>query len=367
MRKIKHVWKQITDLENITTAIMRASDKKKHRKAVQRILENIDFYALKIQGMLINQTYIPSPYISATITDGRKERLIHKPQFYPDQIIHWALVLPLQEMWGKSLYPFSCGSIPGRGLHMGAVAVKRWLKNDKKNTKYCYKIDISKYYPSIDQDILINQFRKQIHEPEVLWLIESIIRSHDKGLPIGNFTSQWFANLYLKNFDWWVKQDLKVPYYIRYIDDIVVFHRNKKELHKIRKQIEIKLKDDYHVKIKNNWQVFRTDSRGVDFLGFRFYHYKTIIRKSTCHRMARRIKGVSKKPDISLTDASAVMSYMGITSHCNSKNFINRYVVPFVSIKKLKEIHRENSKSFPTPKKQSYDYTSKRLCNYNAI
>jgi len=149
----------------------------------------------------------------------------------------------------------------------------------RKTQSIVIKIDISKYYPSIDQDILINQFRKQIHEPEVLWLIESIIRSHDKGLPIGNFTSQWFANLYLKNFDWWVKQDLKVPYYIRYIDDIVVFHRNKKELHKIRKQIEIKLNDDYHVKIKNNWQVFRTDSRGVDFLGFRFFRDKTILRK----------------------------------------------------------------------------------------
>ncbi len=349
MRKVKHVWEQIIDLENITTAIIRASEKKRGRKAVQKILENINFYALNIQKMLTAQTYVPSPYIPATIKDGRKERLIHKPQFYPDQIIHWALVLPLQETWEKSLYPFSCGSIPGRGLHMGATAVKRWLKNDKKNTKYCYKIDITKYYPSIDQDILINQFRKQIHEPEVKWLIEIIIRSHDKGLPIGNFTSQWFANLYLKDFDWWAKQELKVPYYIRYIDDIVIFHRNKKELHKIRKQIEIKLEQTYHLRIKDNWQVFKTDSRGVDFLGFRFFHYKTIMRKSTCFRMAHRIKHISEKPRISLTDASAVMSYMGITTHCNSKNFIARYVVPFVSIRKLKEIHRENSAIIASP------------------
>ena len=346
MHKIKHVWEKITDLNNIKTAILCASAKKKHRKVVQKVLSGIDVYALEIQNMLLEKTFTPARYIPVQIRDGsaQKTRLIHKPRFYPDQCIHWALSLPLQDAWGKSIYPYSCGSIPGRGLHMGARALKRWLANDPKGTKYCYKFDVRKYYPSIDHDVLINQFQRKIHDPDALWLIEKIIRSIDHGLPIGNFTSQWFANLYLSDFDWWVRQDQGMKYYQRYIDDVVIMHHNKKELHSLRKRIEEKLINEYKLTIKDNWQVFKVDSRGIDFLGYRFFYHKTIIRKSTAYRLAKRVKKVSRKPEISLSDASAIMSYLGITRHCNSYNFVKRYVVPFVSLSELKEIHRENCK-----------------------
>jgi len=226
---------------------------------------------------------------------------------------------------------------------MGATAVKRWMKNDEKNTKYCYKIDISKYYPSIDQDVLMSQFSRMFHEPEVVSLIDKIVHSHNKGLPIGNFTSQWFANLYLKDFDWWAKQELKVPYYMRYIDDIVFFHRSKKELHNIRAQVEKELSSVYRLKIKPNWQIFKVDGRGVDFLGYRFFHGMTIIRKRTAFRISRRMKAVGEKSEPTASDASAVMSYLGITAHCNSKLFVDRFILPYISIRYMKEIHRENS------------------------
>ncbi len=346
MHKIKHVWEKITDLENIKTAIVCASAKKLHRKSVQRVLMDVDLHAREIQHMLLSKTYKPSPYIPMTVQDGsaQKTRLIHKPQFYPDQCIHWALSLPLQETWGKSIYPYSCGSIPGRGLHMGARAMKRWLANDPKGTKYCYKFDIRKYYPSVNLDRLMNQFTRKIHDPDALWLIGQIVYSHDQGLPIGNFTSQWFANLYLSDFDWWVRQNYGMRYYQRYIDDVVILHNNKRTLHKMRNQIERVLSAHYGLKIKPTWQVFRVDSRGVDFLGYRFYHNKTIIRKTTAYRIAKRVRKVSRKPEATMTDASAVMSYMGVTKHCDSYNFLNRYVIPFVSLRMLKEIHRENCK-----------------------
>ncbi len=344
MRKTKHVWKQITDLDNIKLAIGRASEKKRHRHIVQKVLSNLDFYALEIQRMLVEKTFVPTPYIPVTIRDGasQKTRLIHKPAFYPDQVVHWALVLPLQEGWRKSIYPYSCGSIPGRGLHSGATAMKRWLANDRKGTKYCYKIDIRKYYPSVDHEILYEKFARRIHDADALWLIRAVIDSHDQGLPIGNFTSQWFANLYLADFDWWVRQELGARYYQRYIDDIVVLHGNKRELHAMRRRIEEKLAREYRLDIKQNWQVFKTDSRGIDFLGYRFFHHKTILRKRTAYRLARRMRLISRKDMPSVRDASAVMSYMGITTHCDSRNFVQRYVVPFVSLFRMKEIHREN-------------------------
>jgi RNA-directed DNA polymerase len=345
MKRIKHVWKKIIDPENIRTAIIRASEKKRERPAVQRVLSDIDRHVQIVHDLLKEDRYVPSPYVEVVIRDGcsQKERIIHKPKFFPDQIIHWALALPVQDQWKNSLYQYACGSIPGRGLHMGATAVKRWMKNDEKNTKYCYKIDISKYYPSIDQNVLMGQFSKMFHEPEVVNLIGKIVGSHSKGLPIGNFTSQWFANLYLKDFDWWAKQELRVPYYMRYIDDIVFFHRNKKELHNIRAQVEKRLLSVYRLKIKPNWQIFKVDGRGVDFLGYRFFHGMTIIRKRTAFRLTRRMRSIGKKDAPTLGDASAVMSYMGITAHCNSKMFVDRFILPYISIAHMKEVHRENS------------------------
>jgi hypothetical protein len=254
-------------------------------------------------------------------------------------------VLPLQDSWTKSVYPLSCGSIPGRGLHTGARAMKRWLSNDRKGTRYCYKIDIRKYYPSIDLDILYNMLSRHMDDADALWLLRTVVYSHAPGLPIGNFTSQWFANLYLSHFDWWVRQTLGVAYYVRYIDDIVLLHGSKKELHVMRRRIEDMLSNEYHLTIKRNWQVFKVDGRGVDFLGFRFFHGYTTIRKTTAYRIARKIRKIGRKPYPGPSDASSAMSYMGITTHCDSFNFMRRYILPFISIYRCKEAHREACKA----------------------
>ena len=347
MRRIKHVWEKITSLENIETAIVRASQKKKNRRLVQKILCNRKAYALEIQKMLLDKSFTPTPYIPIKVRDSGsgKIRLIHKPSFYPDQIIHWALVLPFEDRWKKAVYPLSCGSIPGRGLHLGARAMKRWLANDLKGTKYCYKIDIRKYYPSVDLNILYAYFERHVADKDALWLIHKVISSHDKGLPIGNFTSQWFANLYLSGFDWWVRQTLGVKYYVRYIDDIVLLHGNKRQLHDMRRAIEDRLRNCYHLDIKADWQVFRVDGRGVDFLGYRFFHGHTVIRKRTAYRIARKIREIGTHVRCSLSDASSVMSYLGITTHCDSYNFMRHYVLPFISIAYCKEVHREACKA----------------------
>jgi RNA-directed DNA polymerase len=343
VHKIKHVWERITSLENIEQAILCASRNKKSRRLVQKVLSDRKAYALKIQKMLLEKTFKPTKYVPIQVRDGasNKIRLIHKPAFYPDQIVHWALVLPFQDVWEKRIYPLSCGSIPGRGLHRGARAMKRWLSNDRKGTKYCYKIDIRKYYPSVDLDILYGQFCKQVADKDALWLFDKVIHSHAPGLPIGNYTSQWFANLYLSGFDWWVRQELGAKYYVRYIDDIVILNGNKKELHRMRRLIEEKLALDYHLTIKRTWQVFKVDGRGVDFLGYRFFHGFTVIRKRTAYRMARRIRMIGSSLTKTVTDASAVMSYLGIARHCDSLHFLQRRVLPFVSIFQCKEIHRE--------------------------
>lgn len=166
---------------------------------VAHILSHIETYVSAVQKLLLAQTYKPAPYIEMIVKDGatHKERKIFKPKYYPDQIVHWALMLQIQPIIIRGMYAYSCGSVPGRGSSLGQKKIREYLDTDVKGTKYCLKMDISKFYPSIQNAILKQKFRKIIKDRRCLWLIDQIVDSA-QGLPIGNYTSQWFSNFYLE-------------------------------------------------------------------------------------------------------------------------------------------------------------------------
>ena len=199
MKRVGYIYEKICSVDNIKRAILKASECKRSRPNVKKILDDMDGYARKIQSMLKNHSYIPSPYQISVIHDNcaGKDRTIYKPKFYPDQIIHWSLMLQLQAPIMRGMYAWSCGSIPGRGIHYCKKHIEKIIRQDRKNTKYCLKMDISKFYPSINKDLLKTSFRSLIKDGEALWLIDTIIDSSEVGIPIGNYTSQWFANWYL--------------------------------------------------------------------------------------------------------------------------------------------------------------------------
>lgn len=345
MKRIGNIYEKITRLENIESAIFHAAKGKSSRKNVSKILDCPTYYAMKIQEMLKEHTYIPSPYIEMKILDGvrKKERIIYKPHFYPDQVIHWALMLQIEDILMKGMYEFCCASIKGRGLLYGKRHLDKILVDDRKYTKYCLKLDVKKFYPSIDKEILKQKFRKRIKDKETLHLIDLIIDSSDEGVPIGNFTSQWFANFYLQDLDHYIKEELKVKYYIRYMDDMVLFSNNKKELHKVKKAIDEFL-DKEHLKIKENWQLFKTDSRPLDFLGYRFYRGYSTLRRGNFLRIKRRAKKISKKEELNFHDAAAMLSYSGWLKHCDSYNYQQKYIKPYINYKKCKEVVSIESK-----------------------
>ncbi len=345
MKRKGNIYKSIVEKENIKFAILNAARRKMKRNNVQKVMNNIDKYVDNIQNMLINKSYTPSPYQEVKIQDGvrKKERIIFKPCFYPDQIVHWSLMLQIEEILKKGLYDYCCASIRGRGLLYGVKYIRKIIVRDRKNTKYCLKLDIKKFYPSINKEILKKKFRKVIKCGDTLDLIDLIIDSSKSGVPIGNYTSQWFANFYLQDLDHYIKEKLKVPYYIRYMDDMVLFHRNKKELHKIRIAIQDFLnKED--LKLKENWQLFKLDSRPLDFLGYRFYRGYTTLRRANFLRIKRRVKRVFKIQKINYEDASAIISYCGWLKHCNSYNYRQKYIRPYISIKKCKEVVSNESR-----------------------
>ncbi len=344
MKRVGFIWDSICALDNIKAAIWHSSRKKKDHKFVLLVLNDVEKHAKEIQNLLITKSYKSSPYIVEEVIDtsSNKVRVIHKPRYYPDQIIHWALVLRIQTIMERGMYKYSCGSIPGRGPHYGKKHFRRWLDKDPKRTKYCLKLDIEKFYPSINNEALKAVFRHKIQDPHALWLIDTIIDSA-RGLPIGNYTSQWFANFVLEQLDHYIKQQLHIPYYMRYVDDLVLLGPNKKKLHAARLKIKKELQK-LDLRMKDDWQVFPVNSRPVDFLGYRFYRDKTTLRRRNALRFKRRFAKIGKKGYLNLKDAQAVVSYWGWMVHCDSYYFYNKYCKPNTSIEKAKGVISKHAK-----------------------
>lgn len=344
MKRVGFLFEQIVKIENLELAIRNASRKKRKRKNVQIVLDDIEGHAKALQEMLVNNKYKSSPYTEELIIDesNRKERLIKKPKFFPDQCVQWAIMQITEPVIGKCFYEYSCGSVPNKGTHHAKKYIEKWIKKDPRNTKYVLQIDVAKYYPSINHDKLNHMLSKKIKDKKVLDLFNEIIRGGGDGLPIGNYTSQWLANFYLTECDHFIKQELQAKYYIRYMDDIVIMGSNKRKLHKIRTRLENYL-NKLDLKIKPNWQVYRLDCRPLDFLGFKFYRTHTTLRSRNALRIRRRVKKIAKKEIITFKDASAILSYMGWIKHSNSYYFYHKYIRPYLKLGQLKEIVRNES------------------------
>lgn len=351
MKTYKHLMEKIASEENIKAAIMNASKKKRNRKDVKEVLQDIDTHTEKIQKILLSGTYEAHIDTPCVINEGthHKVRRIRKPHFKYDQIIHHCIIQVLQPIFSKPMYEYSCGSIPKRGAHYGKKRIEKWLRNDVKNTKYVFKMDIKHFYESVDKEILKQMLERKIRDRQAMELINKVIDSCERGLPLGNYTSQWFANFMLTPLDHYIKEQLHAKYYMRYMDDMVIFGRNKKELHKIHKEIEKYLKEKLKLKIKENWQIFRFEYKGrgrpLDFMGWQFYRDKTILRKSIFIRIMRKARKVGKHTTIK--GAQGMISYMGYIKHTDTYGSYAQYIRPYVNIGKLKKFvaKRERSKN----------------------
>lgn len=345
MKRIGFIFPKIIDKSNIEAAIKRAAKGKLKRQSVQRVLADISGHVDKIHDMLANKTYKPCLVRERIVREGarQKERKITTINFFPDQIIHWCLILQIQAFITKSAYSLSCGSMPGRGVHYAKKFVEKWLKNDRKNTKYVAKLDVAQFYPSIPHKQVKDRVRHTFKDKYLLWLTDTIIEHWQAstqngervGLPIGFLTSQWFANHLLAPVDYYIKQRLKIRYYLRYMDDLVVFSRNKKELHKIIRDISDRLLA-LGLSVKGNWQLFRPDCRAIDFMGFRFYREKVTLRRSLMLRITRRCQKVSRKYSPDAHESASVLSYMGWLQHSNSHRLFNSRIKPFFNVKKAR-------------------------------
>ena len=324
MRRIGNLYEKIISLDNLRLADQKARKGKTNTYGVNKHDENREQNIQKLHEQLKAGTFKTSEYEVFKIYEP-KERDIYRLPYYPDRIVHHAVMNIMEPIWCSIFTEDTYSCIKGKGIHAAAKKLKKDLQTDPEGTRYCLKIDIKKYYPSIDHDILKVIIRRKIKDKRLLALLDEIIDSAE-GVPIGNYLSQYFANLYLAYFDHWIKENKRVKYYYRYADDKVFLASTKEKLHQLLSEIRKYLKINLKLTIKNNYQIFPVAARGIDFVGYVFFHTHTLMRKSIKQNLCRKISRINKRDTRPTSEEfkQEICSWWGWAKYCDSKHLINK-------------------------------------------
>lgn len=275
---------------------------------------------------------------------ARKWRVVSEPAQWPDQYVHHALIQVLQPTLMRGMDPYCCGSIRGRGTSRGKQAIERWMRKDRKGTKYEFSGDIHHFYDSLKPEIVMERMKRLIKDRRVLDLIWRVVKN---GVLIGAYPSRWFANTVLQPLDQLIRQSGLCSHYIRYMDNLTVFGPNKRKLRKLRALVEDWLNAN-GLKLKRDWQVFPTKFRMPDAVGYRYGREYTIPRKHNFLRIKRAVARYRKRRDagkrIAERMAASIVSRFGQLRHCSN---VNLYRILFRGeriIRELKKIIREKQR-----------------------
>ena len=266
---------------NIYRDILDASRGKRNKKSIvdvigteyEHIFMDQDNKLLKcirnIQIMILTQSFETKIHEPVSIQSGvnKKNIKIIVPDFEDERILTHSLIRIILPILQKGMYKYTCACIPGRGIHYVRRHISRVISNDPKNTKYVLKMDIRKFFNSIPHRTLKKRLKEKIKDPVIRNLLFKIIDTTEQGLPLGFYTSQWLANFYLQPLDHYIKERILddcgcntkrtgrhgAVYYFRYMDDMVIFGPNKRELHKMREKISEILDKEYGLTLKYDW------------------------------------------------------------------------------------------------------------------
>lgn len=324
VKRVGNLFEDFVSMENLLDAERNAAKGKRYRPDVRKYEENLTENLIDLQKSLIDRTYHTSDYRIFTIHENGKKREVADLPF-SDRVVHWALMNVINKIMLKTLIKHTYAALPRRGMHKAHSDLMRCLR--RKDAKYFLKLDIKKYFPSIDKQLMYDVIARKIKDEDILALCKQILDEYPlEGIPIGNYTSQYFANFYLSSIDHHMKEVFHCRYYFRYMDDIVIVGWSKPWLHRALKRLQ-RLTDGLGLTIKGNWCI-RPVEEGIDFVGFVSYPTHSRIRKRTKNNIKKVCRRAFKhlKEDGKLTeqDIGAINSYYGFIFFCDCKNLFKK-------------------------------------------
>ena len=319
MKRHGYLFERICSLENLRLAAYGAARRKKRRREVREFFANLEDNLATLRRELLDRSYTVSEYEVFEKVET-KRRIIYKLPFR-DRVVQWAIMLVLEPIWTPTFTADQYACIKRRGVHLMVRNMREDMRRDPEGTKYALKLDIRKFYSSILHIIAKVVVRRKIKDGGVIWLLDVIIDSAD-GVPIGNFLSQYLANLIISELCHLLKEVLQLRYVYDYSDDITVLAGDKATLHGVLVFINDYLETERHLSLKGNYQIFPVESRGVDMGGYVTFHTHCLARKRNkkglCREVAKLRKQGVPEAEIMLRTASRV----GFMKHCDSKHLL---------------------------------------------
>lgn len=341
MKRINGLFEKIVDMENLRYAMESAAIGKSNRKSVIDFLDNADEELASIQKDLVGGTYKMGNYQEFYVLDPKRRLIMALP--FRDRVVQWAIYRQINHIFDRRYIKDSYACRKGKGVHLAISRLSKWvhnLSNEYNGEVYFLKLDMSKYFYRIDRTILMNLIKRIIKDKKVIALLEYVVsagsrpfgikfvndlptneRTFDVGIPIGNLTSQMFANLYLNELDQFCKHVLKIKRYIRYMDDIVIIFHKKSTLHAYHDIIKMFLKSQLCMVLNSKSEVSHIKN-GISFCGYIVHDAYTKLRHSTMHKMHVRFIVLAKQfyeDHVSQKEIiQSISSYYGLLKHADT-------------------------------------------------
>jgi retron-type reverse transcriptase len=327
---------QVISLDNLFAAWKEFKRGKTGKREVQEFNFHLEDNIFKLHMLLKKKEWRPTAYTSFYVRDP-KLRHIHKANIH-DRVFNQALFRVLYQIFDKGFISDSYSCRKRKGTHRGVLQLDSYIKKITQNhtrTAYALKCDVRKFFDNISHDILLNLIRKKVKDPDVMALVSLIIKSFEVtpgvGLPLGNVTSQLFANVYLNELDQSVKHVLKAKYYLRYCDDFIILDTSKEALLVHTQKIDLFLKEILHLNLHPNKIIIRKCTQSIDFLGYVALPQYRILRTKTKRRIFKKIKYAKAELNRGLITQgrfdSIVQSYLGVLTHCSGEKVRKQILV----------------------------------------
>lgn len=334
MKRYGHLFEKIATYENLRAALILTVKHKKHPKRFYRYIKNSDYYVEKLHQLLINEDYsiLGHDHVFNRYDAHRKKwRKITAPAFFPDQILHTAILLIIEPIWLKGRYNWSCCGIKGKGI-ISAYKKIRGIIRRRSKPKYVVHLDLYHCYESINRCFVSQSLTRIFKDPRLLTLLNSILfRATGQGLPIGYSISVRFLEYFLQPIDYYIKQHLHIKHYIRFADDMLILGRNKRELRQMTDLIRWRL-TSLRLAINHKNQIQSLQVRPIDFVGFKFYlNSRVCLRRYTLLSLLRTSLKVRRTNHLCITQARSFICRYSLLKRCTSKQFYVQRIKPRLS------------------------------------